>query len=92
MLNKSPSTLTNWLSGISYPDAPMLLQISEILEVSVDYLLTGKENGLPVQGKPVNVYGGTMTPEVEELARLRTNAALTQRILEVLKEVQDNQD
>lgn len=41
-LNISTSKLTAWKNG-SMPNSSFLLPISELLEVSIDYLLTGKE-------------------------------------------------
>jgi transcriptional regulator with XRE-family HTH domain len=92
-LDKSPSTITNWIDGKSYPDISTLLQLSQYFGVSTDYLLTGKPYSLPVQGDPV-VYGNAaaISDDHVELARLRANLALTERIREVVLEALDNQD
>lgn len=60
-LNISTSKLTAWKNG-SMPNSSFLLPISEFLEVSTDYLLTGKEkNSLEVkltddEQEIVNIY------------------------------------
>lgn len=42
-LNISTTSLSNYENGINYPDPFVLLQISDVFNVSVDYLL-GKTN------------------------------------------------
>lgn len=92
-LDKSASTITNWISGKNYPDVSVLMQLCQYFGVSADYLLTGKESGLPVQGQP-KAHGNVrfISDDLAELARLRTNLALTQRIKEVVQDILDNQD
>ena len=91
-LDKSPSTITNWITEKSYPDVNALMELSQYFGVSTDYLLTG-ENKLPVQGQP-KVYGDVdfISDDLSELARLRTNLALTQRVTEIVLGILGNRD
>jgi transcriptional regulator with XRE-family HTH domain len=40
----SKSTISNWENGTSKPTLETVLKVSQILEVSIDWLLTGKES------------------------------------------------
>ena len=46
-LGVSQTTIFRWLSGENYPDARVLLKLADILGVSVQYLLTGKDPPRP---------------------------------------------
>ncbi len=39
----SKQTVSNWENGNSFPETPTLIKIAEILCVTLDWLLTGKE-------------------------------------------------
>ena len=41
---KSANTVANWESGLRTPPTKILPQLADELEVSLDYLLTGKTN------------------------------------------------
>lgn len=51
----TPQAISKWERGVSLPDVAMLQRLSEIFEVSISYLLTGKEDNdkaiLDVQDK-----------------------------------------
>lgn len=51
-LNVSSQAVSKWENGISYPDVSLFVEISEILGVSVDYLLGKKEGSNPVVLEP----------------------------------------
>lgn len=81
-LGVSTSKLTAWKKG-SLPSASMLILISEFFEVSIDYLLTGKENKetkltpdeqelLKIYGKLANEEKKEAVKRVEELTIKRT--------------------
>jgi transcriptional regulator with XRE-family HTH domain len=38
----TPSTITEYMSGQSYPDIPKLIKISELTKCSIDWLLSGQ--------------------------------------------------
>lgn len=42
-IGMSPSTITDWKAGRTMPKADKLLKIAEFFDVSVEYLLTGKD-------------------------------------------------
>lgn len=42
MLNKSAGTTGGYETGKSYPSAEVLIELSELLNCSIDYLLLGK--------------------------------------------------
>lgn len=44
VLNVKYSTLSNWENGLREPELESLLKISEVLEISTDYLLTDHSN------------------------------------------------
>ena len=90
-LNITTSLLAGWKKQNTFPPAQYLAGIAEFLEVTVDYLLTGKEKEPPEDGQPIlhdaknNVIEDQ--PGAERLLRLRADSALTQRIQEVAREV-----
>ncbi len=52
-LDVSPSTVTNWLTGLSLPKIDKIRQIASIFNVSTDYLLNGADiPKLPVEYAP----------------------------------------
>lgn len=90
-LGITTSLLAGWKKQNTYPPAQYLAGIAEFLDVTADYLLTGKEKELPADGQ-LELHGvkGEVIddqPEAERLLRLRADAALTQRIREVALEV-----
>lgn len=42
-LNVSDKTISKWESGTGYPEITILPKLAEIFEVTIDYLMTGKE-------------------------------------------------
>lgn len=56
-LNVSSQAVSKWENDISYPDISLLVQISEIFGVSVDYLLGKISNETPVvlENKPKDI-------------------------------------
>ena len=42
-LGITPQAISKWERGLSFPDLSRLEELAKILEVSVDYLLTGKD-------------------------------------------------
>ena len=49
-LNVTPQAVSKWENGLSEPDIETLKKMSELFDVSLDYLLTGKEEKVaPVQ-------------------------------------------
>lgn len=46
LLNVSRQTISKWESNEFYPETDKLLSVSKILEVSLDYLLLGKEESV----------------------------------------------
>lgn len=52
-LDVSPSTVTNWLTGLSLPKIDKIRQIASLFHVSTDYLLNGSDAPeLPVEYVP----------------------------------------
>ena len=47
------SVVSNWINGVAKPQADDLAKLSQILDVSVDYLLLGKETS---SAKPIPFY------------------------------------
>ncbi|MBX4173457.1 helix-turn-helix transcriptional regulator [Weissella viridescens] len=45
-LHVTRQTLSRWENGRSYPNLDTLVEISQLLDLSLDYLLTGKDNVL----------------------------------------------
>ena len=39
----TPQAISKWERGMSFPDLSRLEELAKMLEVSVDYLLTGKD-------------------------------------------------
>ncbi len=39
----TPQAISKWERGLSFPDLSRLEELAKMLEVSVDYLLTGKD-------------------------------------------------
>ena len=50
MLNISDKAVSKWESGMGYPDIAQLPALSEIFEVSIDYLLKGNPKGIAIAG------------------------------------------
>ncbi|MBO5042843.1 MAG: helix-turn-helix transcriptional regulator [Clostridia bacterium] len=42
-LGITPQAISKWERGMSFPDLSRLEELAKMLEVSVDYLLTGKD-------------------------------------------------
>ena len=42
-LGITPQAISKWERGLSFPDLSRLEELAKMLEVSVDYLLTGKD-------------------------------------------------
>ena len=56
-----PQQLSRYLKG-QIPDAPILLAIAAVGQVSVDWLLTGRESGVAVRGSCSNLPGRLVEP------------------------------
>lgn len=90
-LGVNSGQMSLWKKRNTDPPAKYIASIAEFLGVTTDYLLIGIEKELSAdeaptayddQGKPIN-----MPADLIELARLRTNAALTSRIEEVARQI-----
>ena len=46
-LGIKPSSITGWKNEGSYPSSKYIQKISEFLNVSIEYLITGKDNLIP---------------------------------------------
>jgi len=42
LLGATPGSVSSWKHGGAYPSAPFLIKLSEVLSVSIDWLLTGE--------------------------------------------------
>lgn len=47
----SQKIISNWENGVAKPEMDTLILVSKILEVSIDWLLTGEEKERKVEGK-----------------------------------------
>jgi transcriptional regulator with XRE-family HTH domain len=95
-LGLGSTTITDWKRGKSSPSPETLIGISRELGVSIDFLLTGEQKELPVEGQ-LKAYNAldeevSLSEEIQQLARFRANRALTQRIKEVAREVMNEED
>lgn len=54
-LDVSRQTISKWENNMCLPEAEKLLQLSEIFEVSIDYILKGETETQPTQ-EPVYIY------------------------------------
>lgn len=68
-LNVSRQAVTKWESGLSYPDINNLVQISNLMHVTIDYLVRVQENNT----KPVK----NTIKELDDLIRFKTKASKT---------------
>jgi transcriptional regulator with XRE-family HTH domain len=59
--------VNKWLSGLAVPDTDKLVVLADIFEVSLDFLVTGRDSGANSAGSPeadsVLTLMQTMTPE-----------------------------
>lgn len=76
-LNVSRQSVSKWESSMSVPDLDKILQLSEIFEVSTDYLLKeGKEEDY-IPGNPDGVWIRRITmEEAQEFIRIRKDASV----------------
>ncbi|MDO4564205.1 MAG: helix-turn-helix transcriptional regulator [Clostridia bacterium] len=90
-LGTSNAQFAAWKRRSTDPPAKYMPKIAHFLGVSLEYLLTGIDSELSGESKGV-AYSSSgdeieLSPEEMELARLRANDALTQRIKEVVEDI-----
>ena len=66
-LGKSSSTVSNWRTKLTPVDADLIVPISELLETSCEYLLTGAEPSSTMAEPAVAPYGATDPLDAELL-------------------------
>lgn len=49
-LNISDKTVSRWENGVGFPDVTIFPELSKVLGVTVDYLMTGERKGIAVAG------------------------------------------
>lgn len=78
MLGVSPSAISQWEKGTTYPSSENLAALAELYGVSIDYLM-GKADDAPTQ-EPEDAKQPTRL-DTDRLRRLRTERMLTQAAL-----------
>ena len=90
-IDVSTSQMSAWKTRNTDPPAKFIPNICEFLDVSMEFILTGKEKEPPEEGQLVlhDAQNAVVTDQAEagRLLALRADAALTQRIQEVAREV-----
>ena len=66
-LNVSRQAVAKWESGLAYPDISNLIQISDLMSVTVDYLVRDQQCMM-------NMTGGTNKTDLDELITFRLEA------------------
>ncbi|EJG4482900.1 helix-turn-helix transcriptional regulator [Enterococcus faecalis] len=61
-------TISNWENGKSFPDMPMLIKISDLFSLSIDYLLKGDEDYMKKIEQDYKQIGGKR--QIKKLSRI----------------------
>ena len=89
MLNVTPQAISKWEQGNAWPDTLLLPLLAKLLNVSIDYLLTG--TSLVGQAGPYDAeyqkepyYWGMKPSELaEQIAELAGNDTVNKRVLDI---------
>ncbi len=93
LFGASSSLVSDWKSGRRNPTLEHVIKLSQIFNVSTDYILTGVDRDALKKESLIDAYDVldgsevTSTAEEEALVKLRANDALTKRIEEMFKEL-----
>ena len=68
MANITKSTFSDWKSGKSKPNAEKLLAISQCLETTVEFLMTGKDSDYVIEMAETDVALSNMSKRMKEYA------------------------
>lgn len=92
LLGVRQNTITNWKQNLNNPAAEHLEKIADFFGVSVEYLVTGKEE----QSKPTIFFGrgaGLITPASTNVIIIENGSkheyTLNQKDLEIVKSLSD---
>jgi transcriptional regulator with XRE-family HTH domain len=92
MMDAAPSIISEWKNGRIKPSIDHIIKLSQIFNVSTDYILTGLERELPPEAQLTEGYdieGNKVTISDEEADRVRKliNEELNKHVEEAVRKI-----